>query len=45
MDSMKVHTKMFKVLKTLERKEYENPYVHDEHGTNVTNPIQIQYNE
>ena len=40
-DNMSDSTKMFKVLKTLERKQYENPYVHDEHGKCVSNPTQI----
>ena len=38
---MKDSSKMFKAVNMLKRKNFENPYVHDENGKNVTNPIDI----
>ena len=40
-DKEKDTTKMFKSVRELSRKKYENAYVHDENGTNVTNPQDI----
>ena len=33
--------KMFKAVNALKRKKYENPFIHDEKGRNVTNPQQM----
>ena len=32
---------MFKAVKALNRKKFENPFVHDKDGKHVTNPKQI----
>ena len=40
-NEMKDSSKMFKAVNMLKRKNFENPYVHDENGKNVTNPIDI----
>ena len=40
-NEMKDSSKMFKAVNMLKRKKFENPYVHDEKGKNVTDPVHI----
>ena len=40
-DRMQDHTKIFKAVKMLKRKKFENPFVHDEQGKRITNPEAI----
>lgn len=40
-DNVKEEAKMFKAVKLLHRKEFENPFVHYEEGTQTTNPKEI----
>ena len=40
-DKMKDNNKMYKALRTLNKKKYENPFIHDEYKKNITNPTDI----
>ena len=35
------NTKMYQAVKLLNRKSMQNPFVHDKHGRNVTDPIEV----
>ena len=38
---MQDHTKMYKAVKLLKWKKFENPFVHDKDGKRITNPVEI----
>ena len=40
-DQMKDSAKMFRVVRELNRKQYENPFIHDKTGKHVTQPAEI----
>ena len=42
-NNMKDDSKMFKAVKLLNQKKYQNPFVHDENGRNVTQPTKIYH--
>ena len=41
MEKAKDATKMFKAVRELSRKKFENPFVHDEEGKKITNLQEI----
>ena len=40
-DELHDESKMFRAVKALNRKKFENPFVHDKDGKNITNPNEI----